>query len=1201
MRPVTRRLALVVAPALLLLATSLRPAGAGAAAAHHSAGRRAAAAGETWQPIPIVRWLGPLATAAQAAALTGRAVPGRDGPARWRPMPPALAAEAAARPLRLQALVERAGDGVVVVAGELCLAKAAAVRVRVTSAAAVHLAVDAEVVMRLRPWLAARPNLRPLPHVVRLDLTAGCHPVRIGLRSPSGHLTLALAWSPVDDSGRGVDGLTTSRLLEAAAAPAGGGGAGAGPTKTRAARARAEVKRVAALGQLAAIVTAGGARGHDHDAVQASLAAGRAVHPGAALIHALAQPESGDRIAALSVAGARWPHDVPLALALIRLLDEGGRAHEALRVWQARLAGAELRDAEACAAGALLWQRLDVPRAARALAAACATRFPAHPAGLQAVARLAVAAEDLVGAALARRALVRQAPRDPERWLDLLGAYAELGEGTALAALSQPAAAAVAPAQLRGALRRAPVGAQAWDLARARNALGLAWLRRSQPKRAETLLRGVPLWARRAFTLELLARALLAQSGPGQAARRAEAMSLLRESLRRAPNRQALRARLALLAPAQAFYMPHRRDLMRLARTAAAQPVPDVPFTQLLRQTVVRQLAPGRLARYEVALWRIGKGGPKAHDVEVDYVPSQTTPAILQAAIVRADGRVVRSVPQRLSSLSEGADGLYYDLEQITLAFADLRPGDVLVSAHTLRDFAPDPFGLVFGELFQLGDAWPVRETEIVLELDPAATPNSAWRRPTATKTAVVLRGVLRDEGLVVPAAGGPGQPGATAASAATPRWRRWRFSAGAMAAVPMERDMPGAAEVVDTLHVSTFTSWTAAAQWYAKMVADALPNPGSDEEVVKLAAKLSHGLTTPAAKTAAIYRWVADEIRYVGLEFGIHSLKPHDVREVLARRFGDCKDKATVLVALLAEVGVQAQVALVRTADSGKLRDGVASFGGFSHAIAWVPALGWWLDATLQHHQPTELPAGDVGGQALAIPRRANVPAALVDLPDAGASANRRVEHSHIQLSSDGGATLSLTVRAHGLPAATLRERLHAELTRSERVQSDLAARFPGVQVQQVTVSGVAPLADEVVVQVQATVPKLVHGGGDAWSWQPLVPESPWRKRASQVSARVHAYVGAYAWRDERHVVVSPPPGFRLQVAPQSRFQVGGLGSFKIEIAETTKGSWRLSRTVVRGKRVLPPESHAGLAAWLAQLDVALGLELRMLRVAAP
>ena len=77
-----------------------------------------------------------------------------------------------------------------------------------------------------------------------------------------------------------------------------------------------------------------------------------------------------------------------------------------------------------------------------------------------------------------------------------------------------------------------------------------------------------------------------------------------------------------------------------------------------------------------------------------------------------------------------------------------------------------------------------------------------------------------------------------------------------------------------------------------------------------------------------------------MGLEFGIHGYKPYKVTQVLARRFGDCKDKASLMVALLREVGVEADWSLVRTRRGGRLDAQPASLAVFDHAIVYVPKL---------------------------------------------------------------------------------------------------------------------------------------------------------------------------------------------------------------------------------------------------------------------
>jgi hypothetical protein len=104
----------------------------------------------------------------------------------------------------------------------------------------------------------------------------------------------------------------------------------------------------------------------------------------------------------------------------------------------------------------------------------------------------------------------------------------------------------------------------------------------------------------------------------------------------------------------------------------------------------------------------------------------------------------------------------------------------------------------------------------------------------------------------------------------------------------------------------------------------------------------------------------VEKNTRYVALEFGIHGYKPSRVDRVLARRFGDCKDKASLLHALLEVAGVDSRIVLLRMRQLGSIPPEPASLAVFNHAIVYVPALDWYLDGTAEFHGATELPISD-------------------------------------------------------------------------------------------------------------------------------------------------------------------------------------------------------------------------------------------------
>ena len=90
-------------------------------------------------------------------------------------------------------------------------------------------------------------------------------------------------------------------------------------------------------------------------------------------------------------------------------------------------------------------------------------------------------------------------------------------------------------------------------------------------------------------------------------------------------------------------------------------------------------------------------------------------------------------------------------------------------------------------------------------------------------------------------------------------------------------------------------------------------PQFALDQPLKEQVAQLIKGARTDRDKIAAIQEFVLRSTRYVALEFGIYSYKPYPVAQTFARRFGDCKDKASLMIAMLREAGIDAELALVR------------------------------------------------------------------------------------------------------------------------------------------------------------------------------------------------------------------------------------------------------------------------------------------------
>src|SRR5205807_6679737 len=151
---------------------------------------------------------------------------------------------------------------------------------------------------------------------------------------------------------------------------------------------------------------------------------------------------------------------------------------------------------------------------------------------------------------------------------------------------------------------------------------------------------------------------------------------------------------------------------------------------------------------------------------------------------------------------------------------------------------------------------------------------------------------------------------------------------------------------------------------WYAKLIG---PQFALDQTLQQELQRLVKGKRSDQEKITAIQEFVLRNTHYVALEFGIYSYKPYPVTQIYARRFGDCKDKASLMIALLRAAGIEAEIALVRTRSLGDVAPEPASIAVFNHAIVYVPKYELWLDGTAEYAGP-ELPLEDQGALSLTV-----------------------------------------------------------------------------------------------------------------------------------------------------------------------------------------------------------------------------------------
>ena len=162
---------------------------------------------------------------------------------------------------------------------------------------------------------------------------------------------------------------------------------------------------------------------------------------------------------------------------------------------------------------------------------------------------------------------------------------------------------------------------------------------------------------------------------------------------------------------------------------------------------------------------------------------------------------------------------------------------------------------------------------------------------------------------------------------------------------IVLEEGMPDFFAPMTKLETSSIPDWRTVNRW-----ADAIFNQAAeaDEKIRKLVANLVGPDMDDLQKVKTIFYWVQQNIRYIGADLKRGGVVPHKASKVLSNRFGDCKDQAVLLIAMLREAGVTADPVLISPGSVRQVSTKVPSLR-FNHMIVKADLNGKaiWLDTS--------------------------------------------------------------------------------------------------------------------------------------------------------------------------------------------------------------------------------------------------------------
>jgi hypothetical protein len=415
-----------------------------------------------------------------------------------------------------------------------------------------------------------------------------------------------------------------------------------------------------------------------------------------------------------------------------------------------------------------------------------------------------------------------------------------------------------------------------------------------------------------------------------------------------------------------------------------------------------------------------------------------------------------------------------------------------------------------------------------------------------------------------------------------------YRFAASRRPRVESEPAMPGFAEIAPYLHVSTYQSWEEVGRWYWHLVADQMQDDGS---LKKAAQKATSGLTSVRDKVAALHRLVVESTRYVGLEFGIHGYKPYKATQVLQRGFGDCKDKATLLMTLLRAVGIDAELVLLRTRRGGRIDPAPASLAVFDHAIAYVPALDLYIDGTAEFSGLAELPSEDQDTMAVRVSARG---VKLVRTPVMAADANTARRSWHIDLAHDGSAAIEEWLTVTGQAAHEWRAHYQTPGERQERYAKVWSGRIAGTTLEDVTMD-VSDRNKPVLVHATVRAPQLGELSNSGELQFPLSSrEADYTSTYARLGQRRWPLVLSYPWRHEENIRYQLPAGARVLRAPTTRTIESAFGEVTLAVEpDGDKNTVTIRSSLRVHKNRIEPQEYAAFRSFLRETDALLAERL--------
>lgn len=598
---------------------------------------------------------------------------------------------------------------------------------------------------------------------------------------------------------------------------------------------------------------------------------------------------------------------------------------------------------------------------------------------------------------------------------------------------------------------------------------------------------------------------------------------------------------------------PAKAELFRiLADAPKATDYPNAAKATLLDAADVTVRADGsaRIVTHQRIKVLNARGREQEAEIQLPYNGSYETLRLIQARTIRPDGSVVAVRP---TDVRQGSSEGYDDAKVLSFSMPAVEPGCVIDYEYvTEQKTSPLPGHFWFQWYFQ-GGLDPVQKTRLTVTVPKSLKLARRLRNSTIEPT---LRNTPDGSGVV------------------------YTWEQSKVPPLEIEPLMPPSERQLPKLTLSTVPSWQTVAEWYTKLAKERMQ---SDPSVAAMAKELTKNCRTDEEKAKAIFYYVQEKTRYVAIELGISAYQPRAASRTLTVQYGDCKDMATLLVAMLRAVGLTADPVLLQANAPFPLKDELPTPHAFNHALCRVELAGkpYWLDATAQVCRFGDVPLADRGSEAFVVrDGKGSFEKIPLATPDQ-ATTDQRVA---ITLLPEGSARGTVTLSGNGDYELELRANLVVKTPDETKKYLEALLSSIGVnpKLGPYQLSKVSDRDVSVTLTADALFPSWANVSGDLLIFKARADQtSPTFASPFTEESRLYPIYQSQPRLMRTTLTVALPSGYTVLYAPKNAQGESALGSYQ-RIVQNDGKTLTITLDVRDNQTTVPVSEYAAVRKYI-------------------